>query len=659
MDKGVSPVIAVVLLIVVAVIGGTAVYFFAAGLATTKPGTPEPAPLSISPIGGGKILVANLGQDVFNTSGLETTETDVLVECLLELLPANEQTQCTLVGRNPPLDRDVVVYGPGGGSAMVNPLASGYRDPNCGDGLLHPNPPDNEECDDGNTEAQDACTNFCLNATCGDFIVWTINCGGLCEECDDGEDGDNHDSCVVNCTDATCGDGYIWNTDGGNEECDNGTALNNDTVPDACRTNCKNPWCGDNVIDTGEECDDGGANSDVNPDACRTDCKNPWCGDGVTDSGEGCDDGNSCNGDGCYNCQVEDWVETYGTGSLESIRAVIDAGGGNITFAGKSNDNYWIVKLNSTGSEIWGQTLDRDSAADDAYDVVKAASGHYVVTGSSTKSGSPGAWTVMRNYTDGTAVWANEYEGGSTTRGYALFKASDGHIIVSGVTNGATERVLALKINKTDGTQLWANNFNVSGDAIGAGIAEHSDGNYVFAGEAQTTDDAFVVKVNSSDGSRLAGWGGTFDYNIRQDIFHDIISTGDGHFLAVGEADTGTATGVDVWAVKINSTDGSAIWNYTFDSGGNSYDKAYKVVEHSAGGFVMAGWANNGVDYDGWVLKIDAAGSEVWNYTYGCTGNYVLSYVDEMSTGGFVAGGYMPDNSNDGWILRLDANGLL
>src|SRR5690554_6209362 len=58
-------------------------------------------------------------------------------------------------------------------------------DPVCGDGMVE----GDEECDDGNTDDSDACTNECLAATCGDGIIQ----GG--EECDAGADNDDNASC--------------------------------------------------------------------------------------------------------------------------------------------------------------------------------------------------------------------------------------------------------------------------------------------------------------------------------------------------------------------------------------------------------------------------------------------------------------------------------
>lgn len=67
------------------------------------------------------------------------------------------------------------------------------------------------------------------------------------------------------------------------------------------------PRCGDNILDPGEECDDGNL---VDGDGCSSTCTievpQPYCGDGKLDPGEECDDGNTQAGDGCSaNCTIE------------------------------------------------------------------------------------------------------------------------------------------------------------------------------------------------------------------------------------------------------------------------------------------------------------------------------------------------------------------
>ncbi|MEM1416933.1 MAG: DUF4215 domain-containing protein [Myxococcota bacterium] len=161
--------------------------------------------------------------------------------------------------------------------------------PNCGDGILQLD--EFEECDDGNTIATDACTDFCRLAVCGDGVT---NIG--VEECDDGN-GFDLDECANDCTLPVCGDGRRSTT----EECDEGE-LNSDTEPDACRATagggCVFGFCTDSVLDTGEECDDGNT---IDDDMCSNACVIAFCGDGILQLGLGeeCDDGNPFDGDAC------------------------------------------------------------------------------------------------------------------------------------------------------------------------------------------------------------------------------------------------------------------------------------------------------------------------------------------------------------------------
>jgi cysteine-rich repeat protein len=150
----------------------------------------------------------------------------------------------------------------------------------CGDAIQKTSGTNTEECDDGNSSNTDACTNACKVARCGDQFVWNGH-----EECDDGNANDQ-DDCTNACKVARCGDG-IRKTSGTNtEECDDGNSSNTD----ACTNACKNAVCGDQFVWSGhEECDDGNSS---NTDACTSTCKNAKCGDGFVWSGhEECDDG--------------------------------------------------------------------------------------------------------------------------------------------------------------------------------------------------------------------------------------------------------------------------------------------------------------------------------------------------------------------------------
>jgi cysteine-rich repeat protein len=97
-----------------------------------------------------------------------------------------------------------------------------------------------ETCDDGNDVDEDACTNTCRRAACGDGILRSDLRYGHenFEICDDGNTVDE-DACLNNCTEAFCGDGFLRRDldpeeDVDGERCDDG----NDDNQDTCSRDC-------------------------------------------------------------------------------------------------------------------------------------------------------------------------------------------------------------------------------------------------------------------------------------------------------------------------------------------------------------------------------------------------------------------------------------
>jgi len=168
-------------------------------------------------------------------------------------------------------------------------ITASFASITCGNGVTE----GVEECDDGNTNNNDACTNACTMAECGDGFTWLGH-----EECDNGASNGNSNACTAACKKAVCGDGFTWL---GHEECDDGASNGNSN---ACTAACQNARCGDGFTWAGhEQCDDGNS---TNGDSCENDCTLPRCGNGIIDPirGEKCDDGNTNNNDSCdNNCQ--------------------------------------------------------------------------------------------------------------------------------------------------------------------------------------------------------------------------------------------------------------------------------------------------------------------------------------------------------------------
>ena len=104
-------------------------------------------------------------------------------------------------------------------------LAAGGDRAVCGNGVVD----EGEACDDGNAEDNDACSNACVVARCGDGVVRTdlAPADSEYEQCDDGNQDDT-DACTNARQNGRCGDGIVRADADEGESRDDGNEINTD-----------------------------------------------------------------------------------------------------------------------------------------------------------------------------------------------------------------------------------------------------------------------------------------------------------------------------------------------------------------------------------------------------------------------------------------------
>ncbi len=106
---------------------------------------------------------------------------------------------------------------------------------------------------------------------------------------------------------------------------------------------------------------------------------------------------------------------------------------------------------------------------------------------------------------------------------------------------------------------------------------------------------------------------------------------------------------------------GHALWERMY--GGAGIDRAFSVQPAHDGGFVMAGitYSFGAGGRDGWVVKTDAEGHEIWTRALGSAGYDVSHSVCTTSDRGYVVVGYSEGLSvhggQDAYIVKLDSDG--
>ncbi len=119
---------------------------------------------------------------------------------------------------------------------------------------------------------------------------------------------------------------------------------------------------------------------------------------------------------------------------------------------------------------------------------------------------------------------------------------------------------------------------------------------------------------------------------------------------------------VDLWLIKIDEN-GNEIWNKTL--GGKKKEVAHCIQCTDDGGYVAAGCTFEDSDFftDGWIIKIDKYGEEIWNKSINVEGAVWTEFetVCQTTDGSYMVGGrYFTPEDGGTWgacLYKLDRNG--
>ena len=353
------------------------------------------------------------------------------------------------------------------------------------------------------------------------------------------------------------------------------------------------------------------------------------------------------------------------------------------------------ASIAQTPTVLWQTTLG-GSVVDQGYGLTTTADGCVAVgLAFSTNGqvvgnhGAGDAW-VVRLDDGGEVIWQRCFGGSDYDNASAVAKTPSGGFVCAGVTRSTDGNVSntngnydmwAFQIDE-NGDLLWENSLGGTQSDWAFGVTTSSDSGVIVVGRTYSADgdvegfhgdvDAWVVKLDQSGTilwQRALG-GSAFD------IGQDVIETTDGNILVVGASSSidgdvlsGQAGGGDAWVVMLNP-EGELLWERTL--GGSASDGFRAVVESDDGGFVLAGTTQSTevpgyhAGRDGWVAKIDATGTIIWQLALGGADVDELFDLESDVNGGYVLCGQTKSSDGDlvsnlgdydGWLLRLSNAG--
>ncbi|MGV3640991.1 MAG: IPT/TIG domain-containing protein [Adhaeribacter sp.] len=429
--------------------------------------------------------------------------------------------------------------------------------------------------------------------------------------------------------------------------------------------------------------------------------------------------------------QTKAWDKTLGGAereALTSLQQTSDGGAilGGASFSGISGDktqdnqgpclpnlctnDYWVVKLDAQGNKSWDKTLG-GSGADFLVSVKQTRDGGYLLGGYSSSDSSGHKSQNSRNSYDfwivkldsaGNKVWDKTYGSDNNEVLAALQQTSDGGYILggssppgrSGDKTGPSQGNYDFWILKLDsaGNKVWDKTIGGSKSDFLADLQQTPDGGYILGGFSDSNisgdktsakrggNDFWIVKLDAAGQHQ---WDKTYG-GSKTDILRALQHTPDGGYAVagyVGSGSDGDISGAnqgsnDFWVLKLDSA-GNKTWDKTY--GGKNEDLLSDLQLSEEGGYLLGGFSASGSGgdktqdskggYDFWVLKLDSAGSKVWDQAFGgnktdalagfvqtSPGHYLLAGTSDSDPGGDKS--QAPQGITDFWVLQLTEDSI-
>jgi hypothetical protein len=140
-----------------------------------------------------------------------------------------------------------------------------------------------------------------------------------------------------------------------------------------------------------------------------------------------------------------------------------------------------------------------------------------------------------------------------------------------------------------------------------------------------------------------------------------LSTTMDGGYIIVGSTSSYGGIGEHAWLVKLDDA-GNEQWNRTY--GGTKSDYAFSGQQTSDEGYILTGGTTSfgAGDHDVLLIKTDTMGEEIWNVTFGGEERDQGYAVQQTSDNGYIIVGGTGSYSrgpNDYWVIKTDEQGSM
>ena len=355
------------------------------------------------------------------------------------------------------------------------------------------------------------------------------------------------------------------------------------------------------------------------------------------------------------------YVKYYGNSYLNEAHEMIQTSDGGFILAGTTDNSSGkksiiVVKVAANGNEEWSKTYN-NTGDEISKHITTAIDGGYIVA--STQTDLLGRETIYLTHINSTGdvLWKKDYFSQDSTSIEKVFPTSSGDYMVlanttkydstNNNTSGFSD-VMLMRVNVL-GDSTWSKQYGGSGNDIGYDIEEKNGLNgFVIVGSSNTFQppglaqlNAFIFEINNVGNAIAPVYYGGFG----DDAAYEVETVADG-YLICGETQSNGSGAKDVYYFKTELN----IYNLVFERyfGGQLNEIGNCITTTISGDYLIGASTESfgeGAN-DGYLIKVDAGGNEIFNSTYGGTGDENINDIISLDDGKIMILGSSNLNGN-------------
>lgn len=313
----------------------------------------------------------------------------------------------------------------------------------------------------------------------------------------------------------------------------------------------------------------------------------------------------------------------------------------------------------------WQRTYGSPELDDFAEDILQTAEGDYVFTGSANGS-TANNYDIYLVKTDrvGNILWTRFFGGEGMDKGAKVVTTQDNGFAIVGMTqsfsNGGDSDVYLVRTD-SEGHEMWSMTYRQpSTNEGGLGLAATADGGFIISGYAESAtgdEELYLLKIRE-DGS--VQWSNQYG-GLQDERGHAVVTTPDGGYAVAGFTQSIGSGKKDGFLLKTDFV-GNEIWARAY---GNAHNNIfYDLANTNDGGFVMTG-SNEFTSFvaeDLYIVKTDDTGNQVWDRSFGGSFQMTGYAITATETGSFFVAGErsFPDGgvSKDIFLMNISQTGI-